>query len=75
MQIDFPAGRKDSIMDNMNVVLPEAPKHKKRHFVVWVLLIALGLMLAGEFSVRFWWLCCCGWYPCPTAWCSPPATT
>ena len=48
MQIDFPAGRKDSIMDNMNVVLPEAPKHKKRHFVVWVLLIALGLMLAGE---------------------------
>ena len=35
-------------MDNMNVVLPEAPKHKKRHFVVWVLLIALGLMLAGE---------------------------
>lgn len=35
-------------MDNMNVVLPEAPKHKKRHFVVWVLLIALGLMLTGE---------------------------
>ena len=46
--MDFPTGRKDHNMENMNVVLPEAPKHKKRHFVVWVLLIALGLMFAGS---------------------------
>ena len=46
--MDFPTGRKDHNMEKMNVVLPEAPKHKKRHFVVWVLLIALGLMLVGQ---------------------------
>ena len=46
--MEFPAGRKDYNMDNMNVVMPEAPKHKKRHFVVWVLLIALALMFVGS---------------------------
>ena len=35
-------------MEKMKVVLPEEPPRRKRHFVVWVLLIALWLMLAGE---------------------------
>lgn len=40
-------------MDEKNVAVSEAqaetkPKKLKRHFIIWVILIALGLMIAGE---------------------------
>ena len=37
-------------MDEENVKVEEIPakKKKKRHFIVWVLLIALALMLFGQ---------------------------